>query len=332
MQYKYMRRIILAIDISAKTLDLCIDRAEGRESLEIKNTPSQVKKLLGRFDPVADEVVIGMENTGKYNQYLYSALAGTAFRVFVIHPYHLKKSLGLARGKDDKVDCLRIASFVKKNLTELKPWEPCPKSIATLKILATERKTAVKARTRYKQKRKEYHYIDDIELRKKLIRINDRNLKQVGAQIRELETMIRATIEGDDSVKEQEALLRSVPGVGKVVAAAIIVKTEGFRQYTEPRKLACCAGVVPFRYQSGTSLNSKAKVSQMADKALKALLNMAAMRAIRIDGDLKRYYDRKVAEGKNKMSVLNAVRNKLVHIMYAVIKNKKMFENQLVMS
>jgi transposase len=327
-----MRTIVLGIDISAKTLDICIERPQGNEYLEIKNSPAQIKRLLKRFNPDTDEVLIGMENTGKYNHYLYGVLAGTAFNVFVIHPYHLKKSLGLARGKNDKVDSSRIAAFVRKNSADLTPWEPCSQSIATLKILATERKTAVRSRTRYKQKKKEYQYIEDIELRKKLNRINEKNLKDVGLQIRELEKMIKETIALDDPVKKQMELLESIPGVGKVVATAIIVKTEGFRQYTDPRKLACCAGVVPFRYQSGTSVNSRAKVSQMADKSLKTLLNMAAMRAVRMDNDLKIYYDRKVAEGKNCMSVLNAVRNKLVHIMYAVIKNEKMYQNQLVLS
>lgn len=327
-----MRTIIIGIDISAKTLDICIEKPQGNKYLEIKNTSTQIKKLLKQFNPSIDEVLIGMENTGKYNHYLYGVLADTDFNVFVIHPYHLKKSLGLARGKNDKVDSSRIASFVRKNRGELKRWEPCPKSIVSLKILATERKTAVKTRTRYKQKKKEYKYIEDLELRKKLIKINEKNLREVAGQIRELENMIKQTIILDDPVKKQMELLESIPGVGKVVATAIIIKTEGFRQYTDPRKLACCAGVVPFRYQSGTSINSKAKVSQMADKSLKTLLNMAAMRAVRMENDLKKYYDRKVAEGKNCMSVLNAVRNKIVHIMYAIIKNEKKYQNQFVLS
>ena len=59
---------------------------------------------------------------------------------------------------------------------------------------------------------------------------------------------------------------------------------------------------------------------------------MAAMRAVRLNCDLKIYYNRKVAEGKNKMSVLNAVRNKIIHIIYALIKNEINYKNNLLLS
>lgn len=45
------------------------------------------------------------------------------------------------------------------------------------------------------------------------------------------------------------------------------------------------------------------------------------MSVIRFKGELKDYYLRKVAEGKSKMSVLNAIRNKIIHRIYAAIRN-----------
>ena len=112
----------------------------------------------------------------------------------------------------------------------------------------------------------------------------------------------------------------------------ITIKTEGFQRLTDPRKLACFAGVVPFEQQSGTSLKTKPRVSKMADMALKSVLQMAAMRAVRMKNDLQAYYLRKVEEGKNKMSVLNAVRNKLIHIAMALIKNQTNYKNRLELS
>ncbi|MDR2010727.1 MAG: IS110 family transposase, partial [Bacteroidales bacterium] len=63
-----------------------------------------------------------------------------------------------------------------------------------------------------------------------------------------------------------------------------------------------------------------------------SLLHLGAMTAIRGKNDLREYYLRKVAEGKNKMSALNAVRNKIIHRVFAVIKNQKFYENNLVVS
>lgn len=91
-------------------------------------------------------------------------------------------------------------------------------------------------------------------------------------------------------------------------------------------------GAVPFEQQSGTNLKTKPRVSKKADYELKTVLQLAAMRAVRMENDLQRYYFRKVEEGKNKMSVLNVVRNKLIHIAMTLVKNKAFYENRLVMS
>ncbi|WP_229310869.1 hypothetical protein [Larkinella arboricola] len=64
-------------------------------------------------------------------------------------------------------------------------------------------------------------------------------------------------------------------------------------------------------------------MSHQARKRLKALFHLAAMAVIRSKGELQTYYQRKVNEGKNKMLVLNAVRNKLVHRVFAVVRRGK---------
>jgi transposase len=91
--------------------------------------------------------------------------------------------------------------------------------------------------------------------------------------------------------------------------------------------LACYAGVVPFLNESGTVVK-RARISKMASLKLKSLLHLAAMSAIRMTSELKDYYIRKVSEGKNKMTVLNAVRNKIVHRIWAVIQRQSAFMPQ----
>src|SRR5690606_17779893 len=98
------------------------------------------------------------------------------------------------------------------------------------------------------------------------------------------------------------------------------------------RKMACFAGVVPFDHQSGTSLKYKPRISVFADKELKKVLHLAAMSAIRLENDFRAYYLRKVEEGKNKMSILNAIRNKIIHRIFALIKKQTFYKNNLVVS
>ncbi|KAA6312652.1 hypothetical protein EZS27_036450, partial [termite gut metagenome] len=107
----------------------------------------------------------------------------------------------------------------------------------------------------------------------------------------------------------------------------MIVETNAFRDFTDARKFCLHAGVALFSYTSGSSIRSRNRVSQRADKSIKSLLQMGALTvATRSKGELHEYYLRKVSEGKNKMSVLNAVRGKLVYRMFAVIRNNKFYE------
>ncbi|KAA6316924.1 hypothetical protein EZS27_032839 [termite gut metagenome] len=101
------------------------------------------------------------------------------------------------------------------------------------------------------------------------------------------------------------------------------------RNFTDARKFCCHAGLAPFSYTSGSSIHSRNRVSQRAEKSIKALLHMGALTAAtRMEEELHECYMKKVAEGKNKMSVLNAVRAKLVHRMFAVIRNNKFYEKE----
>ena len=85
--------------------------------------------------------------------------------------------------------------------------------------------------------------------------------------------------------------------------------------------------VAPFEYTSGSSIKGKTKVSHLANKKIKALLNIAALSAKKNDTEMKAYYDKKVKEGKNKMLVLNSIRCKIISRAFAVIQRNTPFVN-----
>ncbi len=155
-------------------------------------------------------------------------------------------------------------------------------------------------------------------------------------QIKAIEKEMLALIKGDHELNHIYQITTSVPGVGVITGIEFIISTEEFKKITEAKKCACNFGVSPFEHSSGTSIRGKSRVSHMANKRAKTRLHMAALRAIQMPGELKDYFDRKVSEGKNKMSVINAVRNKIIARVFACIKQNKMFEkeyqNDLVVS
>jgi len=325
-----MKNIIIGIDVSSKTLDICVKNEKEVTYFIIENTLKEIKKFLRPFDKT--KTVLAMENTGRYNWNLYDSLESFDFKVYVINPLHLSKSLGLVRGKNDKIDAYRIALYIEKNEKETRPWKPTRKSIKKLKILITERTSRIKIKRVLLKQQHDYRLMKRIGLDKQLLKLNKQMIKKIDEQIGVLEKQIELIFKENQELKKQAELIRSVPGVGKVLTWVMIAKTEGFTKITEPRKMACYAGVVPFEHQSGSSIFRKPKVSFYADKSIKNVLHLGALSAIRLENELGIYYRRKVSEGKNKMSVLNAVRNKIIHRIFAVIRNQTFYQNRLVTS
>lgn len=251
---------------------------------------------------------------------------------YVVNPLHMKKSLGLVRGKNDKVDAIRIAQFIKKNYDETTPYITQRDKIRLIQVLLTERRFRVEQKKQLLIKNKENIVLINKVLAKKLTAKNQKLIKELETQIKEIELEIRELIKQDQSLNQQNDLLKSIPGVGDILCWNMIVKTNEFKSITEPRKLACYSGVAPFSNSSGTSIFARNRVSVFADKSLKKLLHLSAMRAIQMENDFSIYYQRKINEGKNKMSVLNAVRNKIIHVIFALIKNEKKYQNSLVLS
>lgn len=325
-----MKKTIIGIDISSKTLDICVKNGLTAEHLTIANEVKSIRSFFKKFS--REDLVVAMENTGRYNWNLLEVLPAFDFKVYVISPLHLKKSMGLIRGKNDKIDALRICSFIEKNQAETSQWKPAPTAVKKLKILLAERNSRIKMKRQLMRQRQDYKLMKSLSLERGLDRLNGKLIESVDLQIKHIEALIEKAIESHDQLKEQAGLIKSVPGVGKVLCWMMLAKTEGFTLIDSPRRMACYCGVVPFDYQSGTSIRQKPRVSLYADKSMKSVLHLAAMSAIRLQNDLRNYYLRKVEEGKNKMSVLNAIRNKIIHRVFAIIKNKTMYKNDLILS
>jgi transposase len=155
-------------------------------------------------------------------------------------------------------------------------------------------------------------------------------LKGVETSLNNVEKAIMAIIKADPELKRLFDLATSVSGIGKVIAVQMIITTNEFKDIDNAKSYACYAGLAPYLEESGV-FKGKGRVSHMANKKVKTLLHMAALVAIQHNDELRLYYQKKVdIDKKNKMSVLNAVRNKLVHRVFACInQNRKYQKNYL---
>lgn len=323
----------IGIDVSKQTLDICTIVNSNQESGIIDNTPKAIKTWLdSHIENFNGNVYICIENTGKYSWDLMTIVPKYNCSFYVVNPLHLKRSLGLIRGKNDKIDAVRIAIYIKKNFEDTPKYISRRQEIESLQILLSEREYRVNLRAQLKTKNKETERLSNKGITRKIIHKNNLIIRRLEKQIAEIETDIRKIIKEDKSLEKMDKQIQSVPGSGEISSWNMIVKTNEFKTISCPRKMACYAGVAPFENRSGTSVFGKTRVSLLADKKMKKLLHLGAMSAVRLENDLSVYYRRKVKEGKNKMSVLNAVRNKIIHIIFALIKSGSFYQNRLVTS
>ena len=144
--------------------------------------------------------------------------------------------------------------------------------------------------------------------------------------LKNIEAEIKKIIRSDEHLNRLFKIITSVDGVGAVIATEVIITTNEFKNINDPDKYACYSGVAPFDHVSGTSVRGKTRVSSMANKAVKTLLQMGAISTLKMKGEFRQYYDRKLKEGKNKMSIINAIRNKIIHRIFACVRDMRPYQ------
>lgn len=321
----------LGIDMAKKTFQtaLTLDGVNMLE-MEVENSSKAIRayfqELRKKFNFSPLQLIVCLEHTGIYSYPLLDYLVKSGVKICVEPALQIKQSQGMKRGKNDVVDARRIAQYVYKNRQELRFWQPQRTIVQKLKALLVVRERLVRTRVQLQTPINESQDYLEESLRKTIIKTCQSTLKALAMDISKVEQEIDLLIKQDTSLKQQVQWATSVPGVGRIIALNFIVASGEFEKISDVKKFACYAGVAPFEHSSGSSIRGKTRVSKMANMTMKKLLNLGAMSAIRHCQELKTFYQRKVAEGKNKMSVLNAVRNKLISRVFVCVKNKRTYQ------
>ena len=322
----------IGVDVSKKKLDFCVmfENKVVREDV-IANHPSAVTALIHQLEDEFGisnaQMLVCAEHTGQYTYPLVCACEAVECKLWLEHPSNIKYSSGVQRGKNDKIDAKRIAIYAARFEDKVRLYERPDQEIERLKQLEAERSLYVTDLAKYKAQMKDQkEYMPESIYKEKAKRLKKlmKNLQEVIDSItEEMECIVNST----EALSRQYRLLQSIDGVGPVVALNMIVVTEAFTRFDNARQFNSFAGLAPFRYTSGSSQHSRARVSHRADKCIKTLLHLSAVSLVsKAGGEMKEYYLRKVEEGKNKMTVINALRAKIVARMFAVIKRNDFYK------
>ena len=245
----------VGIDVSKKWLDFALFVPETGEvhSVQIDNSLSSIQEYLSveLSGYELSSILFCLENTGRYDDTFLEVGALEALNICLEHPLQIKRSQGMIRGKNDKDDAIRIAEYAYRFEDKLTIWSPKDDKIVELQEMLTKRELLVKTKKQLTQassgpKDKEFKT----------------PIKAIGTVIGKIEIIIRNIIKSSKELARYDELLQSIPGVGKVLSSTLIVMTEGFTILQDPRKLSCYAGIAPFGYQSGSSINYKKKISK----------------------------------------------------------------------
>ncbi|MET4080886.1 transposase [Pedobacter sp. UYP30] len=301
------------------------------ETLRFGNTPEgieQFEKWLRQNGAAMDErSLVVIENTGVYHRLIWSFCTKKNLPLHIGNAAHIKWSFGIARGKNDRIDSIRLCNYAFRESDSLRATEALDPQLLNLKDFISARTKLLKQLSGIRVTVKELRNTNSKSHQNILERSLRSAIEGIAKSIGNIEEEIKKIIAGNASFKQNYKLLKSIPGIGHVTAVYLIGCTANFAGNPSGKQLACYAGVAPFEHSSGISIRGRTRVHRMANKELKRLLHMGAMSVIQHREEFKMYYSRKQDEGKHNMCILNAVRNKIILRVAAVIKSQSPYKN-----
>ena len=325
------KKIILGVDVSKNKLDLCLLTNGSTKPIEMKvigNQKEKITKYLISLKKNYDkkDILVCLEHTGVYGLALSMALEEQGIDYTMVPALEIKNSIGITRGKTDQVDALRIATYAWRFMDKLTLTKIPSNQLILMQALLALRDQNVKMSVQLQNSLKAHKIASKLLNNDTVIDRIAKQIAMVKKEIKEIEKQLKEIIDSNPSIKQNYKLLQSIKGIGPITAVALILTTQNFIKITDSRKYNSYAGLAPFKNESG-QMAKKAKVSNIANKNVKRLLHNGACSAINYDRELNAYYNRKLDEGKPRMSVLNAIACKLIYRVFAVIKRQTPFVN-----
>jgi len=312
---------ILGIDVSKSTLDVVLMTESGNFHKTIRNTSQgyqQLEKWL--VDHQAEEIHACLEATGQYGEAVAEYLYASGQQVSVVNPARIKHygESKLHRNKTDKADAALIAEFCLKEKPAL--WQPLSPEIKHLRALI-RRLEDQKANLRQETNRltsgeKDSWVMEDLQNHVDYLQ------ERIAATEKEIQDFINKT----PSLKSQQKLLTTIPGIGDLTAFTLLAEIGDVSSFDNAPQLAAYAGLNPQGHCSGSSVHKKTRISKQGRSELRRCLYMPAVVAISYNPVVQDLSHRMAERGSIKMEIVVAAMRKLLHIAYGVLKNQLPFD------
>lgn len=324
----------IGIDISSEYFTVSLFKAIDSKLISFENFENSAngfQNLLADFQSHridVGNVAICMEATGVYGESLVAFLVARGYSVAVENPYKVKRAFDISPKKSDKIDSGKLAEYAYRFYDQLHFWTPKPQIIEEISIFLVQREQFTKQKIStsnalHALKRKIFQS-------EKAISLYETMIKNCADNIKAIDKEIEALIQKDPEYKQMTENLKTVPGVGNMLATHLLVATDGFSKHLNAKELSSYIGIVPLVYESGKSIRRRNTSSGVGPGILRKLIYLSSMTSRRYDENMKKYFLRKVSEGKSKRLVLNNIANKILKLLVALIISKKPYMENFV--
>lgn len=321
-------------DVSKKSLNLCLMDASGEVLLEEKvdNSVGKLRQAIerlyrGKLRGVSSARVLHcLENTGHYSHPLLKLVPPLQLQLWLEDPLQLSHSLGRQRTKTDRIDARNIARYAALHRREVKLYQPPNPVVEQLRMVRNHHQKLVRYRQSLRTSFNEVTAFSLVDYDEGVARIIGQQIEHLDRAIAQLEQRIEGLILQDEHTKRCYDIARSVPGLGPKNTITVLVVTGLFERIGSAKACASYAGISPHAFESGSSIRRRPRISRASSRLLKTAFSQGAMSMIRGDNAFNAMYRRLVAKGRTHLQALNAVRNKIIRVVYACIANDTMYE------
>ncbi len=319
----------LGFDISAETFSACTISSPEKVIFSMDDVSNsydgfeQINNLIVKHKLPINEIIICLEATGVYAEKLCYYFASKSYRICVEDPHKINHATKDSPRKNDHIDAQRIAEYACRYIDKLNLWQPRAEILEQIKVLLSTREhiseqlignlNALKALGR------KYYQTPLAN------KVYEETIKKLKEHIKEIDKEIKSLIDKDDSFHQYVNLAKSVPGVGLLLAANLLVLTNGFTEKVNYKEIASYTGICPYEQRSGTSLNKKPRSRRCGPQKLRKLLYLASLSVRTHNLAFKKYFLRRSKEGKPSRIILNNIANKILKLTCAVINSKTSF-------
>jgi len=318
-----MQTFHLGIDVAKAKLDCALRLPTGKYRTKVvENNLKGFKALIEWLsNQGATTAHVCLEATGVYGEDVAEVLAASGMNVSMVNPAQIKAfgASRLVRTKTDKVDARLIAAFCAERSPA--PWQAPTPSEQALRAMVLRLDALQTMRTQESNR---------LAVAREAVKPGIvEHIEWLDKQIDALIEAIREHLDNDPGLKDKQALLDSIPGLGERTIAVLLAFYANFERFGNARQAVAFAGLDPRQYESGTSVKGKPRLSKIGHAFLRKALYMPAMVALYKTAWGKRFRARLAASGKPPKLIIGAMMRKLVHVVFGVLKSGKMFNPAL---